>query len=202
MRKALGVGVASTVLLLSACGDLSAPPARTREQHPVTTTALPDDERYGGSANFVVNPSFETGLQGWSPWTGASVVQIVHRDSKFGRASALVRASEASPYGIQLPGPVANPTRGDTFELSAWIRSADRRKRLTLILLANGPGSGVETIRKTLVTVDTTWQRVRMRGRLRGSSRQSVSLFLGQLRSIGAGDGFFVDGVSLVLISP
>lgn len=183
------------MLLLPACGDLTPPPPRTTEAR-ATTAPRPDKDRFGGNANFVLNPSFETGVRGWSPWTSASAIELSRQGPKVGRAAALVRAAEPAPYGIQLLGLVSKPMRGDVYELTAWLRSADRKKRLTLLLIAYG-GTG-ETVAQRVVPVGTVWQQVRMRGRLR-SSRESLSFFMGQLGSIGAGDGFFVDGVTLYL---
>lgn len=188
--------------LLGGCGDLTTPPP-THPEGSGTTTAtiaeLPDNGRFGGARNFVVNPSFEDDLRGWAPWTDASVIATSRAQPRFGRASASVRAAAATPYGISLPGVVSAPSRADVFVFSAWFRTADRPKRLTVLVLAYGLGDVVETVARRVVKIGTEWQRLRMRARVRGANRSSLSIFIGQMDSIGAGDGFFVDGVQLTL---
>jgi hypothetical protein len=185
------------------CKQLSNPPASKTEtttttpaRH-ATTAKLPDRDRYGGPANFISNPSFETGISPWAPWGEKSLLRLtraVHRD---GIASVRVIATATAPYGIQLSGVVGSPGRGDAFRLSIWVRFEARPTKIELIMTAYGPGKGVQQIARDVV-VGTRWTRVALNGRIRGANRDSLTVSIGVLRSVGTGDAFDIDAVSLI----
>lgn len=189
--------------LFTGCKQLS-DPSRTSATTPTTTAprqvekpSLPDPKRYGGPANFVTNPSFEKSVTPWVPWSKNSLVQrtsSVHRD---GHAAVRVGALAAAPYGIQLSDVVGFPARGDAFRLSTWMRSADRRKKVELILTAYGSRSRAQTVATHVAVVGTRWTRVIARGRIRGANFDSLTVSIVVLRSIGAADAFFLDRVSV-----
>lgn len=185
------------------CKQLSDPPATTTKATTtspaghVTTAKFPARDRYGGPANFIGNPSFETGIAPWARWGQSSLLRLtraVHRD---GVASVRVIATATAPYGIQLSGVVGSPGRGDTFRLSMWVRSEARPTKIELVMTAYGPGKGVQTVAHRGVVVGTRWRRVAATGRILGANRDSLTLSIGVLRSVATGDAFNLDAISL-----
>src|SRR5204862_5817077 len=85
----------------------------------------------------------------------------------------------------------------DAFRWSAWIRSAARPVKVTLILTAYGPGSNYQTVARHDFDVEGKWTRVSLAGRIKGATRNSLTVTMAEQTSIGTGDAFFVDAVSL-----
>jgi hypothetical protein len=197
VRSRAATAVLLPLAICTGCKQLSSPAQRTTGTQPKKTVNLPNPRRYGGPANFVTNPSFEKGIAPWVSWNKNSVVGLtrtVHRD---GRASARVTTTAAAPYGIQLPGVVSAPGRGDIFRLSTWLRSAARPQRVDLILTAYGPKTSAQAVAQREFVVRKTWRRATVIGRIRGANRDSLTATIVVLKSVGAGSTFFLDRVAL-----
>lgn len=184
-------------LVAAGCGDLTEPPSRaTAAEDPLSSVRVQD--RFGGPSNFVSNPGFERGIAPWAPWSANSVLAASRDEAKSQRRSVRVTPTAPEPYGIQLLNVVGVPEKDDRYELAAWIRSDGGPREITLMLTAyGGPGDG-ETVAQSRFLVRGDWQRVRIRGRVRETGRTSLSAFVLVLSSIGTGESFYVDAVTLV----
>lgn len=200
-RHVRAAGLALLIALAAAgCGDLTPPPTPTTTASPTGPSVLkPDPKRFGGPTNFILNPSFEGGIAPWQTATPNSILQLTNARHRAGRAAVRVTTSIAAPYGIQLANVVNLPSAGDTYELSAWVRSADRPKRVSLLLI-DYLSNGAETVANHTARVGNAWTHIVATGRARSKRGVSLTALITVGRGIGAGDAFFLDGVKVVLV--
>ena len=196
MRAAVGLSV--LICVLAGCGDLTTAPKRKAPVKSASTVTAPtavnlDPRRFGGSANFITNPSFEHGLSPWVAGTANTVLQLSNAEHKDGTTSARVTTGVPAAYGIQLGNIVALPAVGDRFEFTIWARSADRPKRLTITLVAY-LRRGAEVVARASPTIGTSWKQLKVGGVVHGRLADSISASLTVANTISAGDAFFVDG--------
>jgi hypothetical protein len=153
------------------------------------------------SANFVVNSGFEDGDRHWNPWGGASV-QITRFEARHGRTAAYVSTKEPVRYGIVSAPVVGYPRRGERYIVGAWVKASDRPKQVVIRLAEVGgdapPAYAAETSRRVI----TRWRFISTTGRVRRRDRVALHVYITVERSIGAGDGIFVDGVRVLRRPP
>ena len=192
--------IAAAIVAVSAgCGDLTEPP-QAASTGPLSTVAVTTPERLleedRDPANLLANPSFEAGVEPWKPIGESSGLRSVPSVRRFGRAALRVTATDLATYGAVNVGAVVNPTRGDVYAFTAWLK-ADRSKDIALVLQVVRANNTVETIASKTERVGEEWHRIRIRGRV--TSRNGVSLYIvvQVRRSIAIGDAFFMDAVTL-----
>jgi Carbohydrate binding domain len=203
MRR--GVCLVSSIVALvpfsSACAKLHSHSSRTETRGSTSTVEKAprlDPRRYGGAANYITNPSFETGLTPWQPWGENSRIEITRTARKIGRASARVRAVSAAPYGIVDVSAVSSPASGDDFALSVWVRAAERPKKIVVLLQGSRPQSQALVVaRSSRLVTPASWRQIRVSGAVRAAHVTALDAYVLVMNSIGTGDGFLVDGVSL-----
>jgi hypothetical protein len=191
------------VLVLTGCGRLSTVTSTSRGRTNAATTSrepvppLRNPNQYGGLDNVLPNPSFEHGTAPWSPIGGA--LQLTNATSRVGRTAVRVVASKAQAYGLQDLGALAQPAVGDRYTFSAWIRSADRPKRVALALQVRDetkPNRLPEILGQTTWLVTRAWRHVTVAGRVRRFAT-TLDIAVSVQNSIALGDAIFVDGVDL-----
>jgi hypothetical protein len=199
LLAAIFVGV---LLVPTACAKLGSNSHRAQTQNS-TATSEPnppqvDPHRYGGGANYFTNPSFETIGAPWHAWGQNSIIEITRVTRKIGRAAARVSARSGAPYGIYDANVVNLPARGDRFVFSAWLRSGDRPKKMSILLQGGRPKASQVVVAKAnpMITAGS-WHQVSVEGRVKQRGVSGIDAYVVVLNSIGTGDSFFIDGASL-----
>jgi len=192
----------AVVLLSSACAKLGSNNKRAETQDSISTSnqnpPTVNPFRYGGSANYFTNPSFETQIAPWQAWGSNSLVEITKGVHKIGRASARISARAGAPYGILDANVVSVPARGDRYVFSIWVRSGDRPKKLSVVLQGSRPGAPALVLARASPTVAPgAWHQITIEGRVKRRHVSGVDAYVLVLSSIGTGDAFFADGASL-----
>jgi len=189
-------------LFPSACAELESDESgRSKTKTSTAQSSLapdrPDVRRYGGPANYITNPSFEKRVVPWQPWENAAV-EITTSFRKIAHAAARVGVKTPGRYGIVLANAVNSPAAGDEFVFSVWLRSADRRKRVVILLQGARPNGDLVVIAKATRQIPSkSWRRVTVRGRVRLPDVTGINIYVQVLNSIGVADAFFVDAASL-----
>ena len=190
------------MLLSSACAKLGSTNHRAQTQDSTSTSEQKppsvNPHRYGGSANYLTNPSFETQIAPWHGWGANSIVEITKSPRKIGRASVRIIASTGAPYGIYEANVVSLPARGDRFVFSLWARSGDRAKKISVVLQASRPKAPALVLARSNPTITPgSWHHISIEGRVDRADISGVDVYVLVQTSIGTGDSFFIDGASL-----
>ncbi|WKN46984.1 cellulase family glycosylhydrolase [Nocardioides sp. Arc9.136] len=160
-RAAAAVGTAALLLSTapSTLPSATAAPAAAPAATPAATPAAK-----AGSPAGVVNGGAERGTTGWS-LTGAPKARLTTSGtSRSGDRALQVRS--ARPGTVRLDGTATSrATRtpaGTTTTARAWVRSAVRGQRVTLVARELRGGSWVHSERRTVTPAAGTWTRLRV----------------------------------------
>lgn len=151
----------------------------------------------GGPAG-VVNGGAERGTSGWSLTSSPKARLTTSATSRSGDRALRVRS--ARPGTVRLDGTAApRATRtpaGSTTTARAWVRSAVRGQRVTLVARELRGGSWVRSERRAVTPVAGTWTRLRV-PMTTTRARSTVELRL-VVRSSGSRVRLLVDDADLV----
>lgn len=140
MRPTFVLAVALQAVLMVAVGCQG---ARHGAAPPSAPVANP--ERYGGSSNFIFNPSFMQGLAGWQGYGEHTAIRLVKGAAKDGAEYGSAVALGTQPYGIGWLRAVGSPSPGARYGFSVWAKG-DPFGQVTHVQLRGVSPSGRERI--------------------------------------------------------
>jgi hypothetical protein len=158
-----------------------------------STNASEVDAKRDSAADF----SFEDGVSGWNSWGGATV-RLTRSDVMQGNAAASVSTSSPVPYGIASSPAVGYPRQGDRYTVSAWVKSADRPKEIAVRLVEVGGDAPPEFSAEALRRITRRWRSISASGFVQRVDRGALHVSIAIEHSIGANDGFLIDGVKVL----
>ncbi|MEQ9092609.1 MAG: carbohydrate binding domain-containing protein, partial [Miltoncostaeaceae bacterium] len=126
--------------------EVAVVPAGAIPQTPDPEPSDPDPAPDDGGENLTANPSFESGLTGWSSWQG-SLSRLGPFDAPEGQYAARVTRSTGTSYSIHdTPATVGSLSGGDEYTARASVRAANAGtvgRRATLIIRERAPDGQV-----------------------------------------------------------
>lgn len=109
--------------------------------------------------NLIGNPSFESGISGWSPYGGAKLQRV--KGGFHGAYALEVRGPEdLVPFGAQDGSPwvaSAGP-KGTHYRASAWVRSSAHGGRVVMRIRESVNGKEVGISRQATLALSSEWQ--------------------------------------------
>lgn len=135
-----------------------------RTDRPLLTSATASPARFGGRANYILNPSFDYGADFWSPYGQHTSLTVVPDGGS--RHAGMSTALSTLPFGVALADAVAFPQIGALYTFDVAVRSDPAGLSYTVQLGSIGAFGRVRILRKTAAIASARWRRTAVTARV------------------------------------
>jgi len=160
-----------------------------------TVTPSPTPQKLTG--NLIANPNLGPALAPWRSYP-STLFRLAHTSCG---TVARLRASAPRLYGVYQFG-IADPSKGETYRLSAWVRGnlSTAGRQVVVQLNERADWAGLQDIKVGAVTsrLSMRWQLLIAGGRIRrGRADEVLDAYIFVPRTIGIGDAIYINDVRL-----
>ena len=131
------------------------------------------------ATNIVTNPGCESGTTGYSGYQASLVTTTSVKRS--GNYSCKVTSTSGTFYNLQVSSSFSNPTKGQSYTASAWVRSdSSAGKNVYIAMRESGGSTATKTTYGPGVSLTTQWQQVSNTYTVQATGRTKVEFYVVQ----------------------